>query len=197
MKKKNKIMKCIKRFLEKSKKEKLPLIILIISLIVLLLLMIMLKQKDIGGQEAGLQIEKIASNIRSKYKTRPDYWGLNTDEVIKNELFPADMTFNNGELQGYFGSSVRIGMDEKGTTVMPTVKNFVITYFDLSKAQCVALASNKFNRKFLLGLTHINIISEKSTQTFNWHDTKYSLPISKQNATKFCGKNNKISFSFE
>lgn len=197
MKKKNRIMKWIKRFLEKFKKGKLPLIIAIVSLIVLSMLVIMLKQKDIGGHEAGLQVEKIASLIRSKYKTRPDYWGLNTDEVIKNNLFPNDMSFNNNELHGYFGSSVRIGMDENGVTVMPTVKKFVVTYYDLSKAQCIALASNKFNRNFLFGLSYINIINEQSTQTFNWHDAKHFLPISKQNATKFCKKNNNISFGFE
>ena len=92
MRKKSKLTKWIKRFWDFVRKTKLIIILCCLVVVVVLMTIIMLKQRDIGAYEAGMQIEQLANMIRGHYKMRPDYWGLNTGEIIKNNLYPEDMS---------------------------------------------------------------------------------------------------------
>lgn len=197
VKRKNKFTKWIKRFWEAVRKSKLIIILSCMIVVIVLMMMIMLKQRDIGAYEAGLQIEQLANMVRGHYKMRPDYWGLNTNEVIKNKLYPEDMTINGDKLLGYFGNPVEIGMDTNGLTIMPTVREFSITYRDLTKAQCTALASDRFRRSFWLGIKEIGITNNNSSYTFGWDDKESVLPLDKRKAADLCSNGSNVLFRFE
>ena len=143
MKRKSKILKSTKRLWERVKKGKFILVLVCIVIVMVLMVLLVLKQRNIGAREAGIQIEQLADSIRKHYKSRPDYLGLSTAEIIKNKTYPEDMAVVNGILLGYFGNSVEVGMDIYGTPVMPTLRDFIITYRNLTKEQCSALASDR------------------------------------------------------
>lgn len=162
-----------------------------------LMLIIMIKQQDIGAHEAGLQIEQLANTIRNHYKARPDYWGLSTSEVLKNKLYPESMSINGGKLLGYFNNPVEIGMNEQGVAVMPTLKDFVVAYRDLTKAQCAALASERFQRNFWLGVKNVSIVNGDDMYTFGWDNREQTLPIDRKKASELCRTGSNLVFRFE
>lgn len=197
MKQKNKLIKRLKKFWEQIKSSKVIIILCALIIAAILMLVVMIKQRDIGAKEAGTQIEELALRIRNHYKIRPDYWGLSTSEVISNHLYPDSMTVNGGKLLGYFANPVEIGMDEYGSSVMPTLRDFVIAYNDLTKAQCIALASDRYRSNFWLGLKEISIVNSTHKQTFGWNNGKMSLPISRSNAMHNCQNGSNILFRME
>ena len=197
IKTKNRLQKLIKRLWERIKSSKVIIIMSALVVVVVLMSIIMLRQRDIGAHEAGLQIEELANTIREHYKMRPDYWSLSTSEVIRKNIYPESMTTNAGKLLGYFGNPVEIGMDINGTAVMPTMRNFVITYRDLTKAQCIALASERFSRGFWLGVKEVGVINGNDIKLFNWDGQGKSLPIDKKTASLLCRFGSDISFRFE
>jgi hypothetical protein len=155
-------------------------------------------QRGIGSYEAGRQIQQLSQNIRRNYQTRPDFWGLSTQSVIQQRMYPSDMLVDNHNLIGYFGNRVTVGADVDGNPIMPTSKQFVITYKGLTKAQCIGLISNKFNREFWLGVGRVSLINNQRVYDFNWSGSEYVLPITKSKAKELCSNNNNnIVFHFE
>ena len=155
-------------------------------------------QQDVGAKQAGEQIVELAQNIRNQYKTRPDFWGLSTKEVIKRNIFSSGMVVVGNQLIGYFDNPVEVGIDEKGTPVMPTSRKFVIAYNGLNKQQCISLAALKFDPKFWLGVTAMDIKNENNMQTFDWSNKEFLLPANKTKVKGFCqNRNNVIVFHFE
>lgn len=170
----------------------------ITAMVVLIAVLLLSGQKEIGAREAGYQIAKLAQNIRNHYKMRPDYWGLSTKEVIAKEIYPLDMNINNDKLIGYFANEVEVGADKNGTAVMPTVQSFVIAYNGLNKAQCIGLASNKFDQEFWLGIESMNIINDKKDIVFDWSSNQLVLPANEKLVKNCCqNENNTIIFKFK
>lgn len=169
-----------------------------ISVIGLILILLIGGQQDVGAKEAGHQVEKLAQNIRNRYRNRPDFWGLSTQDVINKKIYPLDMKAENGILTGYFTNPVEIGANKDGNPVMPTIRNFVIAYNDLSKDQCIGLAANRFEPNFWLGVTGITVENDKKKQTFEWSSKEFGLPANKGVLKQVCSaKNNSVIFYFE
>ncbi len=154
-------------------------------------------QRDVGTKEAGAQIAQLAQNIRARYKTRPDFWGLSTAEIIAKKNYPAGMTTDGKVLKGYFGNMVEVGADEKGTPVMPTARTFVIAYKDLSWQQCLSLATHRFEPDFWLTISGVEIVSGNKRQMFNWSNKDFMLPAKKEKVKNLCLHNNTLVFYFE
>ena len=197
IKRKNKILKTVKRFWETVKKGRLVIILSCMIVVIVLMTMILLRQRDIGAREAGLQIEHLADVIRGHYKIRPDYWGLSTEEVIKHKLYPQDMIVSGGKLLGYFNNPVEVGMNPEGLAVMPTMNYFTITFRDLTKDQCTALASDRFRRSFWLGIKSVSISDNTEIHSFGWDDKESVLPLEKSKVSKLCHNGSNVSFQFE
>ena len=162
------------------------------------ILFVISSQQNIGAKTASEQINRLATNIRTRYGARMDFWGLNTREVISKRLFPVGMRAEKDKLVGYFNNPVEIGADEQGTTIMPTVRQFVIAFNGLNEDQCASLASQKFDDKFWLGVVKMSIKNEKNNQTFNWGDKEFMLPAKKSVAKTLClNENNSVIFYFE
>lgn len=154
-------------------------------------------QQDVGAQQAGEQIVKLVQNIRNRYKTRPDFWGLSTTEVINKKIHPQSMKVVGNQLVGYFNNPVEVGGDDKGTPVMPTSRKFVIAYGGLNKQQCIGLASLKFDADFWLGVTSMEIKNSESSQIFDWSSKELVLPADKSKVKPLCQSKNIIVFNFE
>ena len=144
---------------------------------------------------AAVQLAQTANNIRMFYQTKPGYWGLNTDNVIKNNLQTSGM-LSKGKLINAFGKPVIIGQDIQGNVAMPGSRNFMITFPDLDKSECIAMAAFKLNERENLSLLQMVIINEQKQYEFTWGGEN-SLPVKKTDAVKFCAKNNTIAWSFE
>lgn len=169
-----------------------------IVVLVLAAILLVRDQENVGAREAGAQIARLAQNIRNRYQTRPDYWGLSTAEVIRQKMNPLSMAVEDGRLKGYFGNEVQVGADAKGTAVMPTGRTFVIAYNGLNRRQCVALAANKADPAFWLGVEGMRIANDKAEQLFDWSTKELVLPTSAEQAKKYCQRdNNRVIFLFK
>ena len=190
--------KLTSRYFWRNNRKRLLLIGSSVAIAILVMLLLIGGQRDIGAQEAGHQLNLLAQNIRRHYKTKPDFWGLNTKEVITKKIYPATMTTEGDVLRGYFGNPTTVGSDIIGTTVMPSGRGFVIAYHDLSKLQCLGLGSYKFNSDFWFGVTQMSISNSSGTENFVWGSQEHSLPAKKAKIKKLCRpQNNTIAFYFE
>lgn len=139
---------------------------------------------------AGAQADELSQNIINHYKHKPDYWGLSTNEVIKQKLYPDTMKTEQGRLIGSLDNRVEIGADENGNTVMPTSKNFVIAYNDLNKQKCIGFGGHKFSEQFWLKVSKITVKNETTSQDFIWGDKKHGLPVDVNQLKDLCNKDN-------
>lgn len=151
--------------------------------------------QDTGTVAAAEQVEKLAENIRRYYQNRPDFWGLNTQTVLSNQIAPRGMIKDN-QIVNYYGSGVTIGNGENGEMLMPGARRFDITFTGLTKRQCREIASFKFSEKFWLGVTGITISHNEKSVDFDWNDAKNSLPVKQDAAAKICGDNSRVSWHF-
>ena len=139
------------------------------------------------------EISILADNIRNHYKTKPDYWGLNSQSAAK--FSPKEMV-RNDKIVSAIGREFIIGQNEVGNTVMPSQRNFMISINNLSKNACRQIAQFDIDDKNQYGLQKIIINTPTVKTEFEWGG-KNSLPISSENANKFCDKKNTISWVFE
>lgn len=135
---------------------------------------------------AATQLAQTANNIRLFYQTKPGYWGLNTETVIKNNLEAGGMLID-GKLQNAFGKPVIIGEDEQGSIIMPGTRHFTVTFPELNKSECTVMAAFRLNERESLSLLQMIISNGEQRYEFNWGGSN-PLPITKQDAAKYCGK---------
>ena len=157
-------------------------------------LLVSLWPQNTGQNETYAELSELSTKIRTYYKMRPDFWGLNTKEVALNNLLPSTMSFEGEKLKGFWGKEIVIGANENGDAVLPSQRNFVITYKGLNKEQCVALADKKIGENFWFGVEKILISSGEEKQFFNWGTTDFSLPANKKEVKKVCKNNNVVAF---
>ena len=146
-------------------------------------------------EQAANQLAQTANNVRVFYQTKPGYWGLSTDVVIRQHLAAQNMLVN-GSLQNAFGKPVLVGQDEYGNMIMPGGRNFVITFPHLNQKECIVMAAFRLNERETLSLLKMVIHNQEDTYEFTWGG-KNSLPITKKDAVAYCGKENTVSWMFE
>lgn len=147
-------------------------------------------------EQAALQVAEIAQKVRQHYASRVDYWGLNTQSVVDNNIL-TNLSYDNKELTNALNKSVLIGSGENGDTVMPGERSFDVVYDDLSMGECVALAAYRFERPEQLGLLQITIVNGTDRQSFSWGEENYKLPVTRQEAQKICHNGSKVLWTIE
>lgn len=157
---------------------------------------LLLHETDVGTREAAQELVKLDANIRRHYQNRPDFWGLSTQTVIQNKIYPQNM-FQNGKLVGFFGNDILVGYGEEAQVLMPGARGFDIVYKNLNQKQCEELASFKFDEKFWLGITGISLNNGDEIKYFTWSDKNYALPIKKDVANEICSSSNTIIWHCE
>lgn len=145
--------------------------------------------------KTAVELAQTAENIRLFYQTKPGYWGLNGELAIKNNLQASGM-LKEGKLYNAFGKPVIIGQDAAGSIVMPGTRYFMITFPGLNKSECTAMAAFRLNERESLSLLQMEIKTGDKKYEFNWGG-KPSLPITKTDAARYCGKVNTVSWRFE
>ena len=144
---------------------------------------------------AAKEVMSVAEEIRKFYRNRPGYWGLNTESVLKNNLLPASF-IQNGKTVNALGKNILIGQGAEGNLVMPGARSFDIVFADLDKKECEQLAEFQFTENQSLGLLSITIINNGQQTEFSWGGEN-KLPITAENARRYCGKQTSLLWTFE
>ncbi len=148
------------------------------------------------AEEAALQVEEIARQIRQNHAQRIDYWGLNTQSVIDNNML-TNLSYDDGKLINALGKPVKIGSGENGDTVMPGERSFDVVYSGLSAGECVYLAAYHFEKPEELGLLKVTVISKDKRQSFTWGEEEFKLPVSRPEAKKICRNGSNVLWTIE
>ncbi len=143
--------------------------------------------------KAGQDLFAMSEKIRSFYRNRPDYWGLDVSTAIKQKLFEGSISEN--KIVNNLGKEVVIGGDHEGSQIMPGTRSFMITYKNLSKQECVELSVFRGQEPDKLGLISMSIQNEKGIYNFSWGNK--GLPLLKSQAKKYCEDENSVIWSFE
>lgn len=141
------------------------------------------------------ELVSLADNIRNNYKTKPDYWGLNNESILKNNIAPKEL-IKNKKIISIIGREFIIGQNENGDIIMPSQRNFMITLSNLSKNACKNLATFNWQEENHLALQKIILRNDNETIEFEWGNSN-ALPIKEDLANELCSNKNIISWVFE
>lgn len=141
------------------------------------------------------EINELSNNIRNHYKTRPDYWGLSTENAVKNSIVPTQMVRGN-KIMSTLGKEINVGQDKDGTMVMPGGKRFTISIANVGKSACRALLADNTSHAENPALVAISLNTGAEIYAFEWGG-ELSLPITPDQANKFCKNSNEISWILE
>ena len=141
------------------------------------------------------QLIELTNKIRQKFSSKPDFWKLNTQWVIDNQILSEDMV-DNDNIINELGKNILIGFGAQGQMLMPGAKSFDVVYEDLNHNECVALSSYHFSEQQILGLLSLTIINETQETRLIWGENGKLLP-SKDKAQTICGKKNILIWNFE
>lgn len=145
--------------------------------------------------QAANEVISLSEDIRKHYRNRPDYWRLNTETVTAENIAPKNLIID-GKIKNALGNEVLVGSGFDGTMVMPGTRSFDIVYKNLSKKDCISLALHSYNEEQKLGLLSITVKDGENISSFTWGGEN-KLPISIENAKKYCGNHSEIYWTFE
>lgn len=130
------------------------------------------------------QIFSLSDEIRAYYADKPDYWGVDTDLLIKNKVLPKHYIHKNKLLLDS-GRQILIGNGINAEPVMPLAQTFDIIMPDLNKAQCISYAEAPLDDEASLKLFSLQIINSSGAYLFEWGGS-FSLPIKKYATKDLC-----------
>lgn len=142
------------------------------------------------------KVFEISNEIRAHFIGKPDYWGLNTDYILKNNVLSSKFISDNKIVLNN-GISLLIGNGKNADTVMPLSQSFDIVINGLNKAQCIAYVEANINKDNLVFLDKITISNSINSSSYEWGG-KNLLPVKKYSAKEFCiDKNNTVIWSIK
>lgn len=141
------------------------------------------------------EISELSDKIRNHYKVRPDYWGLSTENAVKNKIIPPKMIRGN-KIVGALGKELNVGQDEVGSMIMPGGKRFMITVANVGKSACKAVLPDNLSHAENPALVAVKLIAADKVYNFEWGG-KLPLPIAAEQANKLCQNNNTIAWIYE
>lgn len=141
------------------------------------------------------EISELSDKIRNHYKVRPDYWGLSTENAVKNKIIPPKMIRGN-KIVGALGKELNVGQDEAGSMIMPGGKRFMITVANVGKSACKAVLPDNLSHAENPALVAVKLIAADKVYKFEWGG-KLPLPITAEQANNLCQNNNTIAWIYE
>ena len=148
-----------------------------------------------NSEKAMEELSRISEAIHENFRKKPDYWGLNTQYVINNNLLEDNV--KGDKLISVSGNDILIGGDYQGAVIMPGSQSFNIIYKDVSRRDCVVLSSYNLDYAEKIGLLSITIINAHETKEFSWGGDN-ELPISVMQAKNIClNSENTIVWTFK
>ena len=170
-----------------KKKFKIDSKWILVALITALLVCVVLLLTYSPDNKSALAMEEISeitSRIHNNFKQKNDYWGLNTKYVIDNSL-ASEKTIKNDKLISALGNEILVGSDETGGLAMPGAQSFNIIYKNISRKDCVVLATYNLDYAEKLGLLSVIIKNSHEEKEFSWGGDN-ELPISLLQAKNSC-----------
>ena len=144
------------------------------------------------------QITEIATNVRTLYAQQKDFNGLNNETAVQMGIVPDELG-KSATLKNIFGGNVYIS-----STDYDNDPGFSITYRDLSKDICIALATADWgttNSSGVVGIVFNDLsynddlagYAKKNCGTYVYSNATYvacspNLPIAPAIAAEYCGK---------
>lgn len=175
--------------------KKIIIIAIIIVVVLFMLLLLIVNKEDKRIEIAANQVSSLSEKIRKYYRNKPDYWGLDTNQIISNNIAP-QISNDKKALKNAFGSDILIGSDKYGSVVMPGSRSFSIIFKNLNKKACISLATYRFEESKSLGLISMTIVNENSEKMFAWGGEN-ELPIPEIKAKNICKTGGSIIWSYE
>lgn len=130
-------------------------------------------------------IFEISDEIRNRYAESPDYWGVSTQTVIKeNYISPRFITDEKIILSG--GNEIFIGDGVHADAVMPRATSFDIILPKLNKAQCIAHTEAAISSENQVKLLRITVANASGNYQFEWGNERYGLPVNKYASKDIC-----------
>ncbi len=168
---------------------------IIAIILVIIVSLSLFYNNDNNVEVAAQQLVKTTEIIQQQFKTKPDFWKLNSKWLIDNQVLPQDMIDNNSIVNA-LEKEVIVGSGIMGQMLMPGAQSFDIVYKNLDYNECVFLSTYPFPEQQLLGLLSITIINGAQEKQFIWGENEL-LPLSQHKAEETCSKNNMIIWNFK
>ena len=166
-----------------------------IAAALLLAAIVLTPDKNKRISTAKQEISELSNKIRNHYKVRPDYWGLSTENAVKNNIIPPQMVHGN-KIIGALGKEINVGQDADGSMIMPGGKRFMISVANIGKSACKAVLPDNLSHTENPALVNINLTAGNKTYIFEWGG-ELPLPVTPEQANKLCQNNNTISWIYE
>lgn len=171
----------------KLSRKTLPFYIFI-TVIAILAIVFTFAQRDKSAEKNIKNIIDLSNSIRDSYKNKNDYWGLNTESVISQNIAAA--------VENLYNKKVLTGQGFDGALSMPGERSFDIIYKDLNRLQCIRMLTVELQEKDTLGLIKISIKNAGGEADFSWSGEN-KLPINMKTAKTYCVESNDIMWTFE
>jgi len=171
-------------------------LIILGGILFLCLVFLLFGKPDNISAQAMEEIKSMSLKIHESFQKKPDYWRLNNEFAIKNNIVPKDVVSSN-KIISKIGAEIFIGNGEEGYMAMPGSQSFDIVYRGLSRKNCVILASYNLDYMGKLGLLSLTIKNSKENIQFSWGGEN-KLPVSLVEAKDAClSSNNTIIWTFK
>ena len=144
---------------------------------------------------AARQLIRLVDIIHRNFQAKPDFWKLDTNWLVDNNMVPQEM-LKDTQIVNALGNPVLVGLGIDGQMLMPGARSFDIVYKDLSKRECVALASYNYPQAQTLGLISLTIVNGAEEKMLVWGEG-VGLPLSTEEAAEICQKRNILIWNFE
>lgn len=170
--------------------------IVLFAALLICFISLLFSSPDNESEKAMNELSELTENIHDNFKQKPDYWGLNTKYVIENGL-AANLKVKDDTIFSILGNEILVGSDENGNIAMPGTQSFSIVYKDISRKNCVILASYNLDYAEKIGLLSITIKNVRETKEFSWGGNN-ELPINVNQAKDNClSSENTIIWTFK
>ena len=127
----------------------------------------------------------MTDDIRLYFSDKADYWGLNTDYIIKNNVIN-DSFVKDGKIVLGIDKNVLVGRGSAGEIILPRSNNFDVVLKNIDKVDCEAYLKANISDENQMKLLSISIENEVNKYTFEWGNNQYPLPVDKSSADNVC-----------
>ncbi len=153
-----------------------------------------LPKADKQAAAAVNEIFALADGIRSTYRAKPNYWGLDTASALAEGIVPPALV-KKGGIVNSLGQDMLIGSGAAAETVMPGSRGFDIVLPRTGKKACMLLMSAKLNERQQLGLAGVTLKNSAET-LYSWGGEN-RFPLEILQTRKACENSNIIIWHFE
>ena len=135
------------------------------------------------------ELFSISDEIRLHYSQKPDYWGLSTSYVVKNNILSNTLIKGNQIILSN-GKELLIGSGNEANVILPRSTSFDLVVKGFNKSDCILYLETQISQDNLIKLNQISLQNDNGVFNFNWGDTLHPLPVLPYVGRKICSETN-------